>query len=245
MYIHGGDVMIGDQNSDIVDYYMCISISPLELSALAPIEARTIEVVDGSGVVNGTYVCMQEGSRSFQAKVMSGGGTNTLTLDTPLDYEFGVCTIIENKTPDLNVVGSTSAEVLATLKPNWGVKWDITRVIMSMVHASSADDGKFGGIDGLTNGIILRKSNGEHHTIFNAKTNGELRERMYDVSFNDKAPAGAYGTTCRRTFAGQDKNGVTIRLDGSLNESLDILIQDDLSGLTSFRSVAQGHVVED
>lgn len=48
----------------------------------------------------------------------------------------------------------------------------------------------------------------------------------------------------RRSFGGQDKNGVVIRVDGDLGESLELLIQDDLTGLETFRIVVQGHVVE-
>lgn len=238
------DVLIQDQASDIIDYYLCIQLFELELAVDAVIDEYTVQVVDGTSVVNGTYVCMQEGERAFQAQVISGGGTNTLTIDTPLDFSFTTEASVSNRTPQLNVDGSVTP-VIATLGPIPCNSWDITRVIMSMTHAASGDDGKFGGITALTNGIVLRKSNGDHHTIFNAKTNGELRERMYDVTYNDKAPAGTYGTSTRRSFAGPDKNGVTIRLDGDKGDKLEILIQDDLTTLTSFRVVAQGHLVED
>ena len=238
----GLDVNVQDQVSDIVDYYLCRHLFDLALSSSAVIDTYNIDVVDASSIITGTYICIQEGKRAFQAQVVSIA-TNTITLDTPIDYGFTTAASIANRSPDLNVDGSVTP-VIAELYPVSGVKWDIVRVIFSMVHASAADDGKFGGIDALTNGIVLRKSDTIHHTIFNAKTNGQLRERMYDIEFSDRAPAGEYGTSARRTFGGQSKNGVVIRLDGNLDDSIQLIIQDDLTDLTSFRVVAQGHVVE-
>jgi hypothetical protein len=237
------DVKIQDQTTAIVDYFLCRDLLTLTLSTDAVIDEYTITVTDATGVVVGTYVCLQEGERAFQAKILSIA-TNTLTLDTPLDFSFTTAASVANRNPQLNIDGSSTVQI-ASLFPIAGAKWDITRIIMSMTHAAAADDGKFGGISALTSGIVIRKSDGIHHTIFNAKTNGDLRERMFDVTFSDKAPAGQYGTSGRRSFSGQDKNGVVIRLDGDLNEKLEVLIQDDLEGLTSFRIVAQGHVVED
>lgn len=238
------DVMIQDQTSDILDYFLCRQLFDLTLAAPVTLDAYTVTVVSGASVVNGTYVCIQEGKRAFQAKVLSGGGTNTLTLDTPVDYPFTVAASVANRTPALNVNGSVTP-VVAYLKPLPGVKWDVTRIIGAMTHATAPNDGLFGGITALTKGIIIRKSNGVHHTIFNVKSNGELKERMYDVQYAAAPPTALEGTAFRRTFAGQDKNGVVIRLDGDLGDQLEIIIQDDLTGLASFRIVAQGHVVED
>ncbi len=62
---------------------------------------------------------------------------------------------------------------------------------------------------------------------------------MYDVTYAARSGGGgAYGTNARGTF----KNaGAVIYLDGDLGDYAEILIQDDLSGLTSFRIKAQGH----
>lgn len=237
------DVAIQDQTTDIIDYYLCLQVQDLELSAPTVINERIVQVVDGSAVVNGNYLCIQENSRAFQAKILSGGGTNTLTLDTPLDYAFSTAASIAERTPDLDVIGSAVAPIVAQLKPIPGVKWDITRIVIVMTHSGAGDDSLFGNLTALPNGIVLRKSDGIHHTIFNAKTNGDLRIRTYDVAYSDKAGPGLYSTSCRRSFGGADKNGVVIRLDGDKDESLDCVIQDALNLLDSFRIVAQGHVV--
>ena len=114
-----------------------------------------------------------------------------------------------------------------------------------MTFNSAGSDALFGNLTALTRGVVLRKADGINHTIFNAKTNGDFALRMYDIAYTDRAvPSQSYGLRGRSTFAGQDKRGVVIRLDGDNSEELELLVQDDLSTLTSFRIVAQGHVVE-
>jgi len=115
-----------------------------------------------------------------------------------------------------------------------------------MTATAAMDDSKFGSLDALTNGVVLRKKNGEVKNIFVVSDNGGIAERCYDTDYPTKVPAEIYAFRARRTFGGQDKNGVVVRLDGSESEELQIIIQDALSGgtLTKFAVVAQGHVVE-
>lgn len=236
------DVYIQDQTSDIVDYYLCRTLLVLTLSDTTIIDNRNIIVTDATGVNVGTYICIQEAARAFQAQILSISG-DTLKLDTPLDYNFSTSASIENRSPDLDVDGSGSP-ISAVLAPAPGVKWDVTRIIIVMRHSTAGADNLFGNLPSLTNGIVLRKSDGIHHTIFNAKNNGQLAERMYDVEYKPAIGTSDDATRARRSFNGQDKNGVVIRLDGDSNEKLEVLIQDNLTGLNSFRIVAQGHIVE-
>jgi hypothetical protein len=64
---------------------------------------------------------------------------------------------------------------------------------------------------------------------------------MYDTAYADKRPSGSFGFKFRRTFGGQGKNGVVIRLTAIHGDSLKLIIQDDLTGLDDFYIVAQGH----
>jgi len=58
----------------------------------------------------------------------------------------------------------------------------------------------------------------------------------FDAGYADRAPAGDEGFRFRNTFT---KYGVFIELIAG--DTLEILIQDDLTGQDSFRMMAQGH----
>lgn len=237
------DVSIQDQNTDLVDYMFCRDIRTLTIASTLTLGAYVISVVSATNVLVGSYICIQEGKRAFQAKILSIVG-NDLTLDTPIDYPFTPEASIAERSPNMNVDGSTTP-ISFVIAPKNGVTWDICRVILQMVMSSAGTDALFGNLTELTKGIVLRKTDGIHHTIFNAKTNGDLALRMYDITYTDRAtPSQTYGLRGRRSFNGFDKNGVVIRLDGDNEEKLELLVQDNLSALTSFRIVAQGHVVE-
>lgn len=237
------NTFVQDQTSDIVDYYLCQNLNELEIASTVSIDDRVINVVDASLVTAGNYLCIQEGARAFQARILSIS-VNAITVDTPCDFAFTTAASIAERSPQMNVNGAVTP-VSFTIAPVGTVKWDIVRIIFVMTHTSAGSDDKFGNITALTNGVVLRKSNGVHHTIFNAKTNGELRERMYDLDYNAAIGNAKDSTGGRRTFGGQSKNGVVIRLDPANNDALELFIQDDLSGLSSFRMIAQGHVVDD
>lgn len=119
-------------------------------------------------------------------------------------------------------------------------------MLISIVCTTEPDDSKFANLAALTNGIVVRENNATVNNIFNAKTNGQLAERMYDVEYTDKAGGGNHGVRGRRTFGGASKNGTVIRLVSGTTDAFEVIVQDDLdeAGLVSFRVVAQGHIVE-
>ena len=114
---------------------------------------------------------------------------------------------------------------------------DITRIMGTIIDGVAMDDGKFGGIDALTNGIVLRLNNGVISNHWNAKTNGDLGLICFDSAYTEKAPAGENGFRFRNTYAGPSKHGVTLRL--GVGEILEILVQDNLTALTDFQMMAQ------
>lgn len=238
---NGIDVQIQNQYSDILNYNMRRLIRPLTV-VIATINTYTITVTDASAVTAGNSVCMQQDTRIFQAKILSKNG-NILTIDTPLDYTYTSGAELHECSFDLNVNGSTTP-VIASIEPMAGIKFDIKNIIISMQHSTAGGDAVFGNLAELTKGIVLRKSNGIHHTIFNVKTNGQLASNCYDLVYTDRAtPTQIYGTRARLNLS--EHTGNVIRLDGNLDEKLELIIQDNLSSLNLFRVKVQGHIVED
>jgi hypothetical protein len=238
------DVAIQDQSTPLVDSLLVNQIE-LEIATLPTIGSYDINVIDATGVIAGCTLDISYLYRTFQVDVLSVAD-NTITVDTPVDFAYPVVSKIICGNKNLNVNGS-STYLIASIAPPSGVKWDITRGIFNMSLSTAGSDALFGDIAALNKGIVLRKSGDDGiSTLLNAKTNGDLALRMYDIEYSDRAvPSQTYGLRGRRSFNGQDKNGVVIRLDGSKNDKAEILIQDDLTDLVSFNIVVQGHVVEE
>lgn len=242
IFLTEGDVYLQDQLTNVIDYYIPIPKEVLALGAIPVIGSYEITLVDATSVIVGDYIVIKKETRAYQAQVLSITG-NVLTMDTPLDYAFSLDSIIESRTLDFNVDGSITP-VVAELKPPPGVCIDINIITISMTDTVAMDDAKFGGRAALTRGLVVRQArNGSGYiTLFNAKNNGQLAHRMR-LEYSDRAPTGVYGLRASKFINGQEGNGVVIRLDGNEGESLQVVIQDNLSGLASFSMTARGHVV--
>lgn len=217
------------------------------LAADAAAGATQIVVTSATGIVVGTRLALIEGN-SFQQTlpyVTAAAGT-TLTLDGPLDCAFTaagatVYVALVNMAP---TVGSLAAPIAYRIRPHSTENWDITRMNFSMVHGSAADDSKFGSIDALEHGVVIRSITALDgvRTLTNMKSNQQIREDMFDVVYSDKAGGGKFGTSGRWSI--QEKTGAIIRLNGSDGDYLEVLVQDDISILTDFQMKWQGHINE-
>jgi len=234
-------VILQNQHTEVVDYRMQIDQDTFTLDANTSIGDTEIDVVLGHGATADDLIYLIEDGRYFEALVLVANATS-LELDSPLDYAFTTSADCTRGIYHLNVDGSGATIIAHTSVPP-GVQWDVVRVMFTILDNTPMDDSLFGGIAALDKGILLRVKNSIYKNIFNCKTNGCFADQMYDVSYAPKAPAGFYGLRARRTFAGQEKNGITLRLVGDDEDELQLLIQDDLTGLTDFRMVVQGHVV--
>jgi len=234
-------VSIQDQSSEIIDLYFCRILGTTTVASPITIDAKQVTVASNSGAAQYDCIEISEDGHVFQALVTAISGNN-ISFNAPTDIAFSTNAVVKFGEWNMNYDGS-GATLIYTIMPPAGVKWDICRIIFGMLDDVAMDDGKFGGISPLTNGLVLRIKNGVTKNIFIVSDNGGLRERSFDVQYIDKAPAGQYGFGCRRTFNGQEKNGVVIRLDGDTNDQLQILIQDNLTAITKLACVAQGHLV--
>ena len=237
-------VFVHDQTTEIVDLYVHYNISSnLTLDTNTSVDDTSIVLTDSTGVLANQIICLKEEGRYTQLTILNvTSSTNTLELDGLLDFAYTTAAEIHNADINMNVDGSSTVQIF-NVKPPIGAKWDITRVLFHIEDGTAMDSATFGGISGLTKGMILRVNNGVKKNVMNIKTNGEFGERAYDTEYDPKAPAGLFGFRCRRSFGGQDKNGVSIRLDGDESDELHVIIQDDLTGLNTFRCIVQGHRV--
>lgn len=208
------------------------------------INDTTVTLTSGHGATVGKTLCLRGSQRFFQAEIIAVVG-NVLTLDYPLDFTFPITTDVCIGEKSLALSGSISVPQIFRARPPKGVKWEISRIHIFMLDATIMDDGKFAGGSALVNGMVFRTINGITQNHFNLKTNGDIGLETFDLNYTLKAPAGFYGLRARRTYAGPDKSGVALFLDGDTNDELQVLVRDNLSLITSIQMKVQGHVVKE
>jgi len=167
------------------------------------------------------------------------------TLDRPLNNNFAIGSKVELISTDLSAVGSLSSPISFKLIPEPEQIWYLVRFLIGIVHSGAADDSKFGDIAALTNGCILRAydaTNDRYGTFTNWKNNNDMKMDMYNIDYTDKSGGGKYGTNGRGSI--KTGTGATPKINGNNGDFMELLIQDDLSALTSFRLKGQGHFEE-
>jgi len=248
----GGQVVIDAVLQDSTSPLLIVKASQLVTeTTLATQTAKddyVINVADATGFIVGQYLTLYsvDDNKVFFSNILAIN-TLAITIDMPLDFEFTVGSIVSVGSNAMDVDGSITPQIFGIRNPTTAdipLTIDITRLMFSCLASSTVDLSMFGNIaDGLTRGIAIRRVDGTYENILNAKTNADLKGLMYDFDIQAAQGSQQDGFTGRLTFAGQNKMGAVIRL--AANEDLQIIIQDDLTSLTSFTIVAEGsHVVD-
>jgi len=215
---------------------------PTVLASATAIDDTSIDVVSATGFTAGTVIAVASGDRFYHGHIVSVV-SNTLHMDTPLDYAFAGGSVVLNFTEDMNVDGSSSAQTFVVQSSALGeLSFMITRIIFQITCDGEPDYIEFGNIAALAKGVIVRVANGETRNLFNIKSNEDLNLYAYDLSFLDGVKHGTFGVTARLTFGSLGKHGTAIKI--TPGEAMEVIIQDDLTDLTNFRMVAEGYVIE-
>jgi hypothetical protein len=215
------------------------------MSVDANIGDTSVTVTSATGFIIGNKVKLTSSIRSGQSFiVITDIVANVITLDRPLSVGLLVNDAVNVVTTKLNVNGSLASPVIFKIKPPNGTLnliWQLTRLLINITDNLSMDDGKFGGIAALANGVNLRIIKGDNsiQDIANWKTNGDIALDMFDAPYTNKAPAGEYGLRGRWTFT---KAEFIVELEGSEGDYFELLVQDDLTDLTNFEIKCQGRL---
>ena len=215
----------------------------ITLTSDASLNDTVLNVESGHGAVAGNLICLKEGIEYYQGTVLSTTAT-TITLDMPLDFAFTAGAYCSPTTDQMGVDGSGTDQEFH-LQPNDGVKWDITQLNCIINGTGVMDSAQFGDITALTNGLVVRKQDGQDSAknLFNIKNNADWSLRG-NIFYDPKAPAGTSAVRINIKFGGQSESGVVIRLDGSLNQEFIIIVRDDASAV-GIKCEVKGHRVVD
>lgn len=233
-------VQLQDNNSELISVKLCRKLADIKLSSDTAIDQYVINLVAGHGVEAGNIICLRQDSRYYQGVAVSVN-VNAISLNEPLDYAFTTIANAYRSSDNMNVDGS-SAPVIFSAVPPPNTAWDIQQIILSIVDGTAMDDGKFGGISELPRGVVLRKKNGTYKNALYARSNGEFSVKGAKIQYNDRAGGtGVYGITVYTDM--KDVFGTVIRVDADESDEIQLIVQDDLTELSSFLAVVCGHRV--
>ena len=237
--VHDADTHIHLINQHFHDYD-----TPTENPSVAIVAGDTVILVaDTTGFVVGDHILIEDAGgdvREHHFDITAVVVNTSITVDRPIDIAYTTSATLQEVIINMaSVVGTLAAPIVYMIAPPSDEIWHIERVLISITDQTDMDDALFGGITALTNGVALIEDKTANHTITNWKANYMMKEDMFDVHYSLKAPAGFYGLSGRFTF---EKAGAIVKLDGSAGDTLEIYIQDDLTGLDTFRMKAQGHI---
>jgi hypothetical protein len=251
----GIPVFIQDQTTGVLDLPFLQEGNSITLAVNTVIGSRNITLTAGHGLTTGTnagdvieLANNTNGSFFTQCEIVTVTG-DVVLLDCPVNRIYTTSdSIVQHSIKGMNVDGSSTPQIF-TIKPTPVQSGDVTRIICEIRDNSAMDFETFGALTALLNGLVIRVNNGDgtFRNVYNFKSNGDIILMSFDHDFAINNGGGVRGFTARITFAGQSKHGVAIRLDGSVGtgEQLEMIVQDDLTGLTRMHWVAQGSELQE
>lgn len=225
-------VFIQDQQTSILDLDFTNHQVFFQLQSPTETNSRVFTAVTGHGIQVGDVIEFFKATNVTQARVLTVSG-DTITTDNLIGDVYPTGVSYNSGSRDMRVDGSTTP-VVFSIRPTAIQSGDFNAVKFIIMSSSAMDFSKFGSGASLTNGCLLRykKTDGSFENIFNFKNNGDLVLKCFQHFFNEGGLSdSSFSFISKATFNGQSDNGVTIRLDGALNEELQVVIQDNLQSL--------------
>ncbi len=197
---------------------------------------------DGVNFPVGTTISLTDGTSKetvlFKVTIQA---TDTLTLDMPVGLTYSTSTVVKECIANISsVAGTLTSPQIYEVGPPAGEEWHIVRFIVAMTLTSAGADNLFGNITALTNGIVFRISNGNIINFTNWKANSDMAADFYNL---DYIPAkGGASDAMRGRASIKIGSGAIAKLVGDAGATIQILVQDDITNITSFSIKFQGHI---
>jgi hypothetical protein len=240
----GIPINVQDQTTDLKMSIFAQSVSNFTLASDTPRSTvdtfyYTFTATAGHALsTNDEILLLDLVTNTTMTAFVKGVATNVITVDRPFTHIFAPATSLCRKViTDMSVNGSATPQVF-TIRAG-SVPIDYIGYALNIIHAGAGDDTTFGDIAELARGLTIRlfKSESEQtlSTVF--KKHADFKVFGGSVQSVAKAGGGEFSTTIY--LHTRDVFGVVQRL--STNQSIQIIVQDNLTGLTSIRAAAVGH----
>lgn len=241
-------VAVQDQFTRSITIPFCKTTSEgTTVATIAVAGQRVIAVANATGIIVGMQVLIL-GTNYYLFAAVTGVAGNNLTIDQPIDKALAVGFQVIPIITDMGVNGAVTPQVFS-LRGSAGTfdlpfEMDITRIQGLVITATAPIISDFGDIaGGIPNGIVMRETiKGITNNLGVVKNNGELALVSQVNSFASKVSATDFGFTFDIVFNGPENRGVTKRLGP--DDSIDVIVQDDLLSILSINMVGIGHIVE-
>jgi len=234
------NVHIRDNEYIGFNLYLCKELGSTTLSAPSVVDTFTVTVTSPTGALAGDCINIRQGGDIFQS-LIKNVATNTITFASPMDKVFTAGAEVCFGEWNLNGNGSSTPLIYKVCPPP-DAKFHIRAISLTMNDTTAMDDSLFGSLPALTNGLIVRRTDGVVSNYFLISNNAGFYQYGYTTNYPAKVPSGTYGFQARKNL--DDINGTVISLDGATNDELQIIVQDNLTGLTEFAMQVHGHIVE-
>lgn len=230
----------------ILDLHFVQFITSLVLAADTITNTNTITVESGHGLTTadaGIHIALfNTPTNTFVSMELVSVLGDVITLDSPLNqvYTVGVSTVAAFLN-NMNVDGSITPQIF-TVTSRPGISGNMVAISMQLRDTVPMDFGTFGGLPPLTNGCVLRINNGDgtYRNLYNFKSNGDVILMAFSHEFAQNNGGGVRGFDAQIKFGGEGNHGAIVQLLDPLSESIEVVVQDDLTGLTLMDWVIQG-----
>lgn len=238
------DVYIQDQTTEEVTFFFREVLNVIFLASTVTLDAYNLTLVTGHNVEVGDTLVFKEDVNFFQAIVLTVD-INDIGIDRPFDFAYTTDAIGQRCNVNMAVDGSVTPHVFKVTPAGLNdIQVDVTKIHFHIQDNAVMTGITFGGMTALTKGVVVRSINGRHKVHFNIKKNGDFALHCDDVTFNDRAAgSNVWCVSAIKRYAGNENQGVVIRLDSESLDEMQIIIQDTLNPLMNFIAVLHGHVV--
>jgi hypothetical protein len=180
----------------------------------------------------------------------TGVAGNVISLDAMIDWPYTIAGATIYRISDEMAVNGSVTPVTFHAYPPPGRVYDITGFRIIINCATTPDDGDFGDLAALTNGVNIHAlvAEGVPFALGTFHRNGDFFRVGGNLVYSDKGPSGTFGIHCDALI--RYRWGVTVRLRGTVagqvytRDEVRIVVRDDLTGLGSFKALVYGHVVQ-
>ena len=225
------------------------------LTDAVSIDDTSIVVDSATGIIVGSYLVFfsPDDNKFMVARATDITGAPTIVIDTPFDFAYPAGAFVDVAITNLKSIGSLASPKVYGLRgtgspPGVNITAMIERIIITCTTNSPVDLSLFMNLAKLTNGLVLRKRDGDNENIFNIKDNFELSGILFDYDpLAALNPAqGVDGIKARLTFS---RFGGVIKLP--IGTDLELLNQDDIEtaqsgdSITILEVTAEGYILEE